>query len=50
MTSMALNVWLNTSHPTMPNLVISGPALEGRPATPISTCLRAAAKAARAMD
>lgn len=48
MTSMALNVWLNTSHPTMPNLVISQRSKEDLYA--YFDALRAAAKAAKAMD
>jgi mono/diheme cytochrome c family protein len=46
MTSMALNVWFNTSHPNMPNLIISGPVKDDLLA--YFDVLRAAAKAARA--
>lgn len=46
MTSMALNVWFSTSHPTMPNLVISGPVKDDLFA--YFAALRAAEKVARA--
>lgn len=45
MTSMALNVWFNTSHPNMPNLIISGPVKDDLLA--YFDVLRDAAKAAR---
>lgn len=45
MTSMALNVWFSTSHPTMPNLVISGPVKDDLFA--YFAALRAAEKVAR---
>lgn len=48
MTSMALNVWFNTSHPTMPNLILSPQAKDDLYA--YFDALRAAAKTARAMD
>lgn len=46
MTSMALNVWFSTSHPTMPNLVISGPTKDDLFA--YFSALRASGKVARA--
>ncbi len=46
MTSMALNVWFNTSHPNMPNLIIRGPVKDDLLA--YFDVLRTAAKAARA--
>lgn len=48
MTSMALNVWFNTSHPTMPNLVISQRSKEDLYA--YFDALRTAAKTTKAMD
>lgn len=46
MTSMALNVWLNTSHPNMPNLII--PQREKEDLFAYFAALRAAGKQARA--